>query len=91
MPLTKQQVRNKIFPEIFSLGGRVSQASSGYKVLYQLAKCKFISMNGSAKRIVILCKVKPSFVESLANKILAEYVETGSLDIPPEFKMKGRY
>ena len=91
MKLSHEQVRNIILPEIRSLGGKVSNSSHAYKILYHLAKAKGIDMNGSALRIASLCNVKKSFVIFLAKRTLEKYVLDGLLDIPQEFKMKGRY
>lgn len=89
--LTNQDVRDAVFSEILSSGGKVTQSSGSYRILYQLAKIKGVDMNGSSGRIAAMCHVKKTFVESLAKKVLAEYVSTGHFDVPKEFQMRGRY
>jgi hypothetical protein len=91
MKISHEEVRNTVLPEIRTLGGNISDSSHAYKILYGLAKAKGIYMNGSAVRIASLCNVKKSFVILLAKRTLEKYVSAGLLDIPQEFKMKGRY
>ena len=86
----KNAARQAIFQEIRDGGGKVTEATTPYRILYRLAKVKGIEMNGSAVRIAKLCGVKQSVISVKAKQIMWDYVETGYLKIPQEFQMRGR-
>lgn len=89
--VSKQEQRDHIIGVIRQAGIKVSDGVAPYKLLFLLAKAKGVSMNGNPTRIAKVTGFKREFVVSKAKEVLKDYCRTGILDIPKEFKIRGRF